>query len=111
MGNEYKPFSIKNWAVGDQPREKLISKGKMALSDAELIAILIGTGNTDESAVELSKRILSKTSNNLNALGKLSFQQLTSFKGIGEAKAVTIMAAMELGRRRPAIRFLSYCNL
>ena len=100
MGNEYKPFSIKNWAVGDQPREKLISKGKMALSDAELIAILIGTGNTDESAVELSKRILSKSSNNLNALGKLSFQQLTSFKGIGEAKAVTIMAAMELGRRR-----------
>lgn len=100
MDNEKKSFSIKNWASGDQPREKLISKGKLALSDAELIAILIGTGNTKESAVELSKRILSSTGNNLNHLGKLSLQQLTNFKGIGEAKAVSIIAAMELGRRR-----------
>lgn len=100
MDNEKKPFSIKNWASGDQPREKLIAKGRVALSDAELIAILIGTGNSKESAVDLSKRILSSTGNNLNHLGKLSLQQLTSFKGIGEAKAVSIIAAMELGRRR-----------
>lgn len=93
-------FSIKYWAEDDQPREKLMLKGKAALSDAELIAILIGSGSRNESAVELSKRILASTDNNLNALGKLSLQQLMSFKGIGEAKAVTIAAAMELGRRR-----------
>ncbi len=100
MENDNLPFSIKNWASGDRPREKLISKGRQSLTDAELIAILIGSGNSKESAVDLSKRILSSTKNNLNKLGKLSFQQLTSFKGIGEAKAVTIIAAMELGRRR-----------
>lgn len=93
-------FSIKYWAEDDQPREKLMLKGKAALSDAELIAILIGSGSRNESAVELSKRILASTDNNLNALGKLSLQQLMNFKGIGEAKAVTIAAAMELGRRR-----------
>jgi DNA repair protein RadC len=75
-------------------------KGKAALSDAELIAILIGSGSQNESAVELSKRILSSVDNNLNALGKLSLAQLTSFKGIGEAKAISILAAMDLGRRR-----------
>jgi len=93
-------FSIKYWAEDDQPREKLMLKGKAALSDAELIAILIGSGSRNESAVELSKRILSSVDNNLNALGKQSLQQLMSFKGIGEAKAITIAAAMELGRRR-----------
>ncbi len=93
------PFSIKYWAEDDKPREKLILKSKSALSDAELIAILIGSGNRTESAVDLSKRILASVEN-LNALGKLSLQQLTTFKGIGEAKAITIIAAMELGRRR-----------
>jgi DNA repair protein RadC len=93
-------FSIKYWAEDDQPREKLMLKGKAALSDAELIAILIGSGSRSESAVELSKRILGSVDNNLGALGKLSLQQLMNFKGIGEAKAVTIAAAMELGRRR-----------
>ena len=97
---DYIPFTIKNWALNDRPREKLLQKGKLALSDAELIAILIGSGNTEESAVDLSKRILSKTNNNLNLLGKLSAQQLMSYKGIGEAKAISIIAAMELGRRR-----------
>jgi DNA repair protein RadC len=75
-------------------------KGKAALSDAELIAILIGSGSRNESAVELSRRILSSVDNNLNALGKLSLAQLTSFKGIGEAKAISIISAMDLGRRR-----------
>jgi len=97
---DYVPFTIKNWALNDRPREKLLQKGKLALSDAELIAILIGSGNTEESAVELSKRILSETKNNLNLLGKLSAQQLMIYKGIGEAKAISIIAAMELGRRR-----------
>ena len=97
---DQKPFSIKNWAEGDRPREKLLQKGKMSLSDAELIAILIGSGSREESAVQLSKRILAASENKLNELGKFSVQQLTKFKGIGEAKAITIVAAMELGRRR-----------
>ena len=100
MGKEHASLTIKNWALADRPREKLLEKGRMALTDAELIAILIGSGNTKESAVELSKRILTSTQNNLNSLGKLSVSQLTSFNGIGEAKAITIIAAMELGRRR-----------
>jgi DNA repair protein RadC len=93
-------FSIKNWSQDDQPREKLLYKGKGALSDAELVAILIGSGNKDESAVALCKRILSSVDNNLSELGKLSIKQLTAFKGIGEAKAIAIAAALELGRRR-----------
>jgi DNA repair protein RadC len=93
-------FSIKYWAEDDKPREKLILKGKTALSDAELVAILIGSGSRNDSAVSLSKRILSSVDNNLNALGKLSLKQLMEFKGIGEAKAVSIAAALELGRRR-----------
>ncbi len=97
---ENTPFPITNWAEDDRPREKLMIKGKNALSDAELIAILIGSGSRNESAVQLSKRILSNFDNNLNALGKLSIKQLTEFKGIGEAKAISIIAAMELGRRR-----------
>jgi len=94
------PFTIKNWATDDRPREKLLQKGRLSLTDAELIAILIGSGNRDESAVELSKKILSKNLNNLNILGKQSVSQLMQFKGIGEAKAISIIAAMELGRRR-----------
>ncbi|HRE78275.1 MAG TPA: DNA repair protein RadC [Flavobacterium sp.] len=94
------PFSIKNWAEDDKPREKLMLKGKSALSDAELLAIIIGSGNRNESAVDLSKRILAHVQNNLNALGKLSLKQLIEFKGIGEAKAISIIAATELGRRR-----------
>ena len=93
-------FPITTWALDDRPREKLLLKGKIALSDAELIAILIGSGNRQESAVELSKRILADFHNNLNELGKQSVETLTSYKGIGEAKAISIVAAMELGRRR-----------
>ena len=93
-------FPITHWAEDDKPREKLMLKGKSVLSDAELIAILIGSGNRKESAVDLSKRILSSVDHNLNALGKLSIAQLMTFNGIGEAKAISIIAAMELGRRR-----------
>jgi len=100
MAEKSNSFSIKNWSQDDQPREKLRNKGKAALSDAELVAILIGSGNRQESAVDLCKRILASANNNLNNLGKLSIKQLTDFKGIGEAKAITITAAMELGRRR-----------
>ena len=97
---EQNNFPITHWSEDDKPREKLMLKGKSALSDAELIAILIGSGNRNESAVDLSKRILGSVDNNLNALGKLSISQLMNFKGIGEAKAISIIAAMELGRRR-----------
>ncbi|MCF7561169.1 DNA repair protein RadC [Sabulilitoribacter multivorans] len=93
-------FSIKNWSQDDQPREKLLNKGKATLSDAELVAILIGSGNKEESAVDLCKRILASSNNNLSDLGRLSIKQLMEFKGIGEAKAITIVAALELGRRR-----------
>lgn len=93
-------FSIKEWSENDRPREKLIAKGKNSLTDAELIAILIGSGNRQESAVALSKRILASVDHKINALGKLSVKQLTNFKGIGEAKAITIVAGLELGRRR-----------
>jgi len=95
-------FPITNWSEDDKPREKLMLKGKSSLSDAELIAILIGSGSRNESAVGLSKRILASVDNNLNTLGKLTLSQLMNFKGIGEAKAISIMAAMELGRRRRA---------
>ncbi len=93
-------ISIKQWNEDDRPREKLLLKGKMSLSDAELIAILIGSGSKNESAVALSQRILRSANNNLNTLGKFSISDLTHFKGIGQAKAITILAAMELGRRR-----------
>lgn len=95
-------FPITNWSEDDKPREKLMLKGKSVLSDAELIAILIGSGSRNESAVDLSKRILASIDNNLNALGKLSLSQLMQFRGIGEAKAISIIAALELGRRRRA---------
>lgn len=91
---------INQWAEDDRPREKLLLKGKSVLSDSELLAILIGSGSRNESAVQLCQRILASTNNNLNFLGKLSIQQLIQFKGIGEAKAISIIAALELGRRR-----------
>ena len=85
-------FPITNWSEDDKPREKLMLKGKSVLSDAELIAILIGSGSRNESAVDLSKRILASIDNNLNVLGKLSIAQLINFKGIGEAKAISIIS-------------------
>lgn len=96
-------ISIKAWAEEDRPREKLLGQGRRTLTDAELIAILIGSGNRDESAVELSKRILHHYKNDLNAIGKASVAELCKFKGIGEAKAISIVAALELGRRRDDI--------
>ena len=93
---------ISQWAEDDRPREKLTTKGKGQLSKAELIAILIGSGNREESAVELSKRILSSVDNNLAELSKLSVKELCMFKGIGTAKAISIVAALEIGRRRRA---------
>jgi DNA repair protein RadC len=100
MENNQKPLTIKEWAEDDRPREKMISKGVSALSDAELMAILIGSGTKNETAVAISQRILSSVNNNLNELGKYTLKDLTKTKGIGTAKAVTIMAALELGRRR-----------
>ncbi len=93
-------LNINQWAEEDRPREKLAAQGAEALSNAELLAILIGSGNTDESAVELMKRILNSCNNSLNTLGKMSIRELMTFKGIGEAKAITILAACELGKRR-----------
>ena len=92
--------SIKNWATEDRPREKMLEKGREALSDAELLAILIRSGNNDESAVDLSRHILNDVGDNLITLSQLSINDLISYKGIGEAKAVSIAAALELGRRR-----------
>lgn len=96
----YKKLSIKQWAVEDRPREKMLAKGIRSLSEAELIAILIGSGSLEESAVELSKRVLASANNNLNELGRKTIEDYQKFKGIGQAKAITISAAMELGRRR-----------
>ena len=95
-----KPLTIKDWSAEDRPREKLLLKGKSALSDAELIAILLGTGTASASAVDLGKKLLQNTSHNLDELAQLSVKELMKVKGIGQAKAITIVAAMELGRRR-----------
>jgi DNA repair protein RadC len=100
MEREQKKFTIKEWAIDDRPREKMLLKGRASLSDAELIAILIGSGNQDESALELSRKILKSVKNNLVELSRLSISDLKKFKGIGEAKAVSILAALELGKRR-----------
>lgn len=99
MSEEHEKLTIKSWAEDDRPREKLMLKGKGALSDAELLAILIGSGNSKETAVDLCKRILQQANNNLNSLAKHSINDLMKFKGIGEAKAISIVAALELGRR------------
>jgi DNA repair protein RadC len=98
--------SIRHWAEDERPREKLLLKGKNALSDAELLAILIGSGNNEESAVDLCKRILNSVESNLVELSKLDVKSLSKFKGIGEAKALSIVAALELGRRRRAAETL-----
>jgi DNA repair protein RadC len=92
--------SIKNWAVGDRPREKLLTKGKEALSDSELIAILLNSGSGKESAIDVAKNVLRLGGDNLDELGKVSIKELMSVKGIGTARAVTLVAALELGRRR-----------
>jgi DNA repair protein RadC len=100
MENKTK-LNIKDWAEEDRPREKMLLKGVAALSDAELLGILIGSGNKNETAVELAQRILHSVGNNLNSLGKLEIKNLIrNFNGIGEAKAITIAAALELGKRR-----------
>lgn len=95
-----KHLQIKSWAEEDRPREKLLLKGITTLSDAELIAILIGSGTVAMTAVELAKHILNKAGNNLHELAKLTVKDLQKFKGIGEAKAISIVSALELGRRR-----------
>ncbi len=92
--------TIQSWAEEDRPREKLMLKGKAALSDAELIAILINSGTIDLTAVDVAKIILKSVGNNLNELARLSIKDLSKFRGIGEAKAISIVAALELGRRR-----------
>ncbi|WP_026302717.1 RadC family protein [Psychroflexus tropicus] len=102
MTTSSKAFSIKDWAEDDRPREKLIHKGKSSLSNAELLAILIGSGNREESAVELCKRILHASDKSLHKLAKFNLKELQKFKGIGEAKAISIIAALELGSRRGA---------
>ena len=93
-------LNINQWAEEDRPREKLMTLGAEALSNAELLAILIGSGSTKETGVELMKRILVNCHNNLNTLGKMSIRDLCQYNGIGEAKAITILAACELGKRR-----------
>ena len=93
-------ITIKNWAIEDRPREKLLQKGARILSDAELIAILIGSGTHQLSAVDLARQLLQRSGNNLNNLGKLTVKDLMKFKGIGEAKAISVVAALELGKRR-----------
>ena len=101
MTSEDNRLTIREWSEDDRPREKMAKKGAAALSDAELLAILIGSGNKDESAVELSRRIMRDCSDNINELARMSIGELCKkFKGIGEAKAITIMAALELGKRR-----------
>ena len=103
MVNVNKPStSIKNWAIDDRPREKLLTKGAEALSNAELLAILINNGSKNKSAVELAKEILKLGHDNLNELGKLSLNDFKKVKGIGEAKSIIVAAALELGRRRHA---------
>jgi len=96
--NEYTP--INSWATEDRPREKLLQRGKASLTDAELIAILIGSGSRSQSAVELSQAILKSNKSSLYQLGRIGVKELMKFKGIGEAKAISIVAALEIGRRR-----------
>ncbi len=101
METDDKRLTIREWAIDDRPREKMLRKGVQSLTDAELLAILIASGNNNETAVELSRRILHECQNNLNELAKLTINDLCKrFNGIGPAKAITIMAAMELGKRR-----------
>ena len=98
-------ISIKKLSPNDRPREKLLEKGRAALSDAEILAILIGSGNREKTAIQLCQEILRNVDNDINKLAKLSVQELTRYKGIGEAKAISVAAALELGRRRKAEKF------
>jgi DNA repair protein RadC len=100
---EYTRISIRNWSVEDRPREKMLSSGIQSLSNAELIALLIGSGTRKLSAVDLARQIMQMADNNLDKLGKYSVADLKKFKGIGQAKAITIVAALELGRRRKLV--------
>jgi DNA repair protein RadC len=100
MNNDEKALTIKSWSPEDRPREKLILKGKAALSDAELIAILLGSGTSSLSAVDLAKKVLQAVENNLHGLARMTVKDLTKTKGVGQVKALTIVAALELGRRR-----------
>lgn len=93
-------YSIKQWSEDDRPREKLLNKGRNSLTDSELLAILIGSGNRNESAVDLCKRILRDHNNKLSEISRLNVEQLQKYKGIGEAKAISIIAALEIGKRR-----------
>lgn len=102
--NSQLAYAISRWAEEDRPREKLRDKGAETLTDAELLAILIGSGSTKESAVQLMQRIISDCDGNLNTLGKMQLRELTAYNGIGEAKAITILAACELGKRRAACK-------
>ena len=107
MQTEEKRLTIREWSEDDRPREKMLRKGTSSLSDAELLAILIGSGNRDESAVELARRIMRECDDNINELARLTIADLCKkFKGIGEAKAITIRAALELGKRRKTSDFL-----
>ena len=101
----YQQKSIKNWAEDDRPREKMLSKGQRILSDSELLAIIMGSGSREESAVELAKRILNSVGNNWNNLSQLTVKDLCKFKGVGEAKAISIITALEIGKRRAAQDF------
>jgi hypothetical protein len=98
--NKPEKLNLKEWAAEDRPREKMKQKGAKALTNAELLAILIHTGNTEDSVVALTQKVMASCRNSLAQLGRLSVEELCSFKGIGEAKAITILAACELGRRR-----------
>jgi len=98
--DESKPLSIKDWSLDDRPREKLVQKGTMSLSDAELIAILIGSGTANMNAVESRKKLMQHVENSLAELSRLSVKDLMRVRGIGEVRAITIVAALELGRRR-----------
>ncbi|MDD2284281.1 MAG: DNA repair protein RadC [Paludibacter sp.] len=101
MFEEEKHLTIREWSEEDRPREKMLKKGTMALSDAELLAILIGSGSKNESAVDLAKRVMAACQHNINELARLTIHELCEkFKGIGEAKAITIVAALEFGKRR-----------
>ncbi|KQC00287.1 DNA repair protein RadC [Pedobacter sp. Hv1] len=100
MDQYVQKLGIKAWAEADRPREKLLLQGRRQLTDAELIAVLIGSGNKTETAVDLSKRILKHCQNDLAKVAKLTVKELSRFKGIGEAKSIAIVAALELGRRR-----------
>ena len=106
MKNNLKHLTIKSLSENDRPREKLATLGRQNLSDAELIGIILGSGNKNETAVQLAQRMLSENQNNINKLAKLSLAELKKFKGVGEAKAVNIAAAFELGRRRTEVETL-----